>query len=321
MRFVTYNTGSDGERVGLLEDDTVYGLALGVDLLGLLGDDGERLYRAGESARQDPHEVIPLARARLRPPISRPPSIRDFIAFEQHVEGVAKLAGADGVSEVWYQQPLFYFTNPHAVLGPDDPVPIPPGCAEFDFELEVAAVIGRSGRNLTPDEAERHIAGYMIMNDWSARDLQFHEMRFGLGPAKGKDGAITLGPALVTPDELAPFRAGTAFDLGMRVLINGELFGEDRVNNMAWSFGELIAYASRGTWVRPGDIIGSGTCGGGCLAEKWGRDGTRQPTLSPGDEVTMAIDGLGTIRNVVTVASDLFHALPTRIRSATTPTG
>lgn len=313
MRFVTYDNGLNDDRVGLLDGDTVYGLAAGIDLLSLLGDDGERLHSAGESARRDPHEVIPLGETRLLPPLLRPPSIRDFIAYEQHVAGTAKLVGRDGVNPVWYEQPLFYFSNPHSVLGSDAEVPIPPGCAEFDFELEAAAVVGRSGTDLTPDEAERHIAGYMVMNDWSARDLQFHEMQFGLGPAKGKDSAITLGPALVTPDELAPFRAGTAFDLGMRVVVNGVPFGEDRMTNMAWSFGELISYASRGTWVRPGDIIGSGTIGNGCLAEKWGREGRRWPPLKPGDEVTMTIDGIGTISNTVAVPTRAPHLLPHRI--------
>lgn len=312
MRFVTYDTGQGDDRVGLLDGETVYGLAPGIDLLSLLGDDGERLHSAGESARRDPHEVIPLNQTHLLPPLLRPPSIRDFIAYEQHVAGTAKLVGKEGVNPVWYEQPLFYFSNPHSVTGADAEVPIPPGCTEFDFELEAAAVVGRSGTDLTPDQAERHIAGYMVMNDWSARDLQFHEMQFGLGPAKGKDSAITLGPALVTPDELAPFRAGTAFDLGMRVTVNGELFGEDRMSSMAWSFGELISYASRGTWVRPGDIIGSGTSGNGCLAEKWGREGRRRPPLKPGDEVTMTIDEIGTIRNTVALATGAPHLLPHR---------
>ena len=313
MRFVTYDNGSGDDRVGLLDGDTVYGLAPGVDLLGLLGDDGERLQQAGESARRDPHEVIAVGEIRLLPPLPRPPSIRDFIAYEQHVEGTAKLVGKSDVNPVWYEQPLFYFSNPHSVVGAGDEVPVPPGCAEFDFELEAAAVVGRSGTNLTPDQAERHIAGYLVMNDWSARDLQFREMQFGLGPAKGKDSAITLGPALVTPDELAPFRAGTAFDLGMRVLLNGVPFGEDRMTNMAWSFGELISYASRGTWVRPGDIIGSGTIGNGCLAEKWGREGRGWPPLKPGDVVTMTIDEVGTISNTVAATTSDPHPLTHRI--------
>jgi 2-keto-4-pentenoate hydratase/2-oxohepta-3-ene-1,7-dioic acid hydratase in catechol pathway len=125
---------------------------------------------------------------------------------------------------------------------------------------------------------------------------------FGLGPAKGKDGAITLGPSLVTPDELAPYRKGASFDLGMRVWINGVLYGEDRLHHMSWSFGDMISYASRGAWVRPGDIIGSGTCGGGCLAESWGRQGEVWPPLKPGDQVTMTVDRLGTISNVVAPA-------------------
>lgn len=195
---------------------------------------------------------------------------------------------------------VFYFTNPYAVVGPYDDVPVPPGCRTFDFELEVAAVIGTAGSDLSVAEAEHHIAGYTILNDWSARDVQAHEMRAHLGPAKGKDTVTTLGPVLVTADELRPFRHGASFDLAMRVSVNDVVIGEDRLSNMAWSFAEMVAYASRGTWVRPGDVLGSGTCGGGCLAELWGRHGRDAvPPVRPGDVVTMTVEQLGTIRNRV----------------------
>jgi 2-keto-4-pentenoate hydratase/2-oxohepta-3-ene-1,7-dioic acid hydratase in catechol pathway len=193
---------------------------------------------------------------------------------------------------------------------------MPPGCTVFDFELEVAAIIGVDGHNLPVEEAERHIAGYGIFNDWSARDLQIHEMRLGLGPAKGKDTASTLGPYLVTPDELEPYRQGDRFDLTMTVSVNGTLIGKDSLANSAWSFPELIAYASRGTDVRAGDILGSGTCGDGCLVEFWGRaSGERvPPPLAIGDTVTMQVDGLGTIENIV-VAGDPVHPVPTARRT------
>jgi len=173
-------------------------------------------------------------------------------------------------------------------------VAVPPGCRALDFELEVAAVIGREGRDLTPDDARSHIAGYTILNDWSARDLQSREMRVGLGPAKGKDFAVSLGPWVVTVDELEPLRADDRLDLDERAFVNGIELGSDTLANMGWSFEELVAYASRGTVVRPGDVLGSGTCGSGCLAELWGRNGRQDPPpLRPGDEVVLRVQGIG----------------------------
>jgi len=242
----------------------------------------------------------PISRdsVRLLPPV-QPPAIRDFITFEQHVAGAYKGIGRD-VPPEWYEIPTFYFTNPHCLIGATDSVPMPPGCELFDFELEVAAIIGRDGYNLTVEEAAEHIAGFAIFNDWSARDLQSYEMRIGLGPAKGKDTASTLGPYLVTPDELQKFRRGDRYDLPMSVFVNGKLIGSDTLANAAWSFAEMIAYATRGTTVRAGDIIGSGTCGNGCLLEFWGRNGKHDPPpLNVGDIVKMTVDGLGVIENAV----------------------
>ena len=220
----------------------------------------------------------PLADVPLLAPLV-PAAIRDFVAFEEHVEGVS--ASVDGKSEVvpeWYQAPTFYFTNPHTVLGPGEPVR-PPVTERLDFELEIAAVIGgvagSDGANLTPEAAASHIFGYTIMNDWSARDLQSREMKVRLGPAKGKDFGTSLGPWIVTADELAPFLDEDGF-LAVRaeVFVNGELVGEDLVSNMGWPFPELVAYAARNSRVVPGDVLGSGTVGnGGCLGELWGRAG------------------------------------------------
>jgi 2-keto-4-pentenoate hydratase/2-oxohepta-3-ene-1,7-dioic acid hydratase in catechol pathway len=294
MRFLTY-AEEEGDRVGVLEEGQVHALAPGVTMLDLLRRG--TLREAGEQALSGPTTVRPLSEVRVRAPIPDPPTVRDFMTFERHVEGVARLADRDArIPERWYEAPAFYFTNPYAIVGPDDDVPVPPGSRLFDLELEVAAVIGRAGRDVHPDDADTYIAGYTILIDWSARDLQFAEMQVRLGPTKGKDTATTLGPVLVTPDELEPWRTDTAYDLAMSVNINGRQIGQDRWSSMAFSYGDMIAYASRGTEVRPGDVLGSGTCGGGCLAELWGRQGPdAHPPLNPGDVVTVTVEQLGTL--------------------------
>jgi 2-keto-4-pentenoate hydratase/2-oxohepta-3-ene-1,7-dioic acid hydratase in catechol pathway len=284
-----------GGRVGLVDGEQVRLLAEGTDVLDVLRDPG--------SARPT-GEAVAVHRARLLPPLD-PPSIRDFLTFEQHVEGMVRLHRPPrDVHPRWYEAPTFYFSNPHSLVGAHDDVAIPPGCELLDYELEVAAVVGRDGRDLTPEAAREHIAAYTILNDWSARDLQFEEMQVGLGPAKGKDSAITLGPWLVTTDELEHHRRDDRLDLAMEVSVNGERIGGDSLANMAWSFEDLVAYASRGTWVRTGDVLGSGTCGGGCLAELWGRSGRREPRpLEVGDVVTMTVEGIGAISNRVVAGS------------------
>ncbi|OLL19997.1 MULTISPECIES: fumarylacetoacetate hydrolase family protein [unclassified Rhodococcus (in: high G+C Gram-positive bacteria)] len=239
-------------------------------------------------------------------------SIRDFITFEQHTLGSLRaVTGADEIPEDWYDAPAFYFTNPHAAIGSGTPVPMPPGCEMLDFELEVAVVIGKAGYNLSVDEAFDHVAGFTILNDWSARDLQGREMRVGLGPAKGKDTATTLGPVLVSVDEFVDYEVEGRFDLAMEVFVNDIRIGGDTLASMAWTFAELISYASRGTWVRPGDVLGSGTCGGGCLAELWGWHGDRRPPpLRIGDTVTMTVEGIGTIHNTVVAGPPLHPVRP-----------
>ena len=260
---------------------------------------------------------VDLSEVRLLAPVE-PPSIRDFSVFEQHVEGIRMGQGAT-VPDIWYESPFCYFSNPGAVSGPGDEIQVPPGCRELDLELEVAVIIGTAGSNLTPQQAGEHIAGYTIFNDWSARDLQFAEMRLGLGICKGKDFASTLGPWIVTPDELEPWRTGDRLDLDLRAQINGRELGDDTLANMAWSFEELLAYASRGTWIRPGDVIGSGTCGFGCLLELRGRFGPGDyPWLNAGDVVTLTVEGIGTMTNTIAPGVDpvpLAAARPGRLRS------
>ncbi|KUO15183.1 fumarylacetoacetate hydrolase family protein [Streptomyces dysideae] len=298
MKFATFV--HDGKRQsGIVADDQVHTFEHPVELLDLILEGEECLRGVGEHALTG-SPPVPVADVRLLPPL-QPPTVRDYMTFESHVAGVARGYG-DTVPEEWYAAPAFYFTNPYATIGAHEDVPVPPGCLRFDFELEVAAVIGVVGRDLTPEQAREHIIGYTILNDWSARDLQGREMRVKLGSAKGKDTATTLGPWLVTTDELEPHRNAEGFlDLALTVQVNGETIGRDRLANMAWTFEEMAAYASRGTWIRPGDVLGSGTCGnGGCLAELWGRNGALEPPpLIPGDTVTMTVEGIGTLSNTV----------------------
>jgi 2-keto-4-pentenoate hydratase/2-oxohepta-3-ene-1,7-dioic acid hydratase in catechol pathway len=277
-------------------------------LIDLLGDDGEKLQRAGETAARDPAAVHALAPVKLRPVIPNPPSIRDFYAFEQHVKAGRRSRGLDMIPE-WYELPVFYFTNPSALLGHGDAVAVPPGCHKLDFELEIAAVVGRRCSNLTVEEARRHIVGYTILNDWSARDLQRKEMLVGLGPAKGKDFASSLGPCLVTADELEPKRKGRAFDLAMTATVNGREWSRDTLANIYWSFEEMLSFASRGTTVMAGDVLGSGTCGTGCISELSQTHGEDKfPWLKPGDRVELTVEGIGTIANDV-VAGPPLHPL------------
>jgi 2-keto-4-pentenoate hydratase/2-oxohepta-3-ene-1,7-dioic acid hydratase in catechol pathway len=299
MRWATFMDDRGQERVGLVDGETVRALEPGVRLLDLLGDQGERLAEAVERAGRDPADVFDLSAVRLRSPIPVPPSVRDFYAFEQHVR-TARLRRGLEMEPDWYELPVFYFTNPAAMLGPGDDVAVPPGSQQLDFELEVAAVVGLGGSDLDPEAAERHIAGFAVMNDWSARDLQRREMKLSLGPAKGKDFATSLGPFLVTPDELEPYRKGRSFDLAMTATVNGVEYSRASLADIYWSFGQMLAYASRGTRVVPGDVIGSGTCGTGCILELSLVHGEEAyPWLKPGDEVVLEVEHLGRLANRV----------------------
>ena len=308
MRFVTFQDQSGREGVGRWIGDKVHAIRGVAALQDLLGDDGEKLMRAGEQAEKDPAAVLSAGTVKLRPPIARPPSIRDFYAFEQHVKAGRKSRGLEMVPE-WYELPVFYFTNPNALSGDGDKIAVPPGCQRLDFEVEVAAVVGRRCSNLKVSECASHIVGFMILNDLSARDLQRKEMLVGLGPAKGKDFATSIGPCLVTADELAPKRKAKAFDLGITASVNGREYTRANFADIYWSFEEMLSFASRGTNVMAGDVLGSGTCGTGCISElslTHGED--KYPWLKPGDKVEITVDGLGTLRNEV-VAGLPLHPL------------
>jgi fumarylacetoacetate (FAA) hydrolase len=218
-----------------------------------------------------------LAEVRLLAPIPRPPSVRDFYAFERHVATARAQRGLEMAPE-WYQIPVFYFSNPAAVFGPEDEITFPPESSAWDYELEAAAVMGGDGG----------IAGFTVLNDWSARDLQKMEMAVGLGPAKGKDFATSVGPVLVTPDELGDLR------LEMVARVNGEERSRGNLGEIHWSWDRLVEHAARNTRLVPGDVLGSGTVGTGCILEhgdgRW---------LQPGDVVELEIERIGVLRNTV----------------------
>lgn len=240
-----------------------------------------------------------LAEVELLAPI-QPRSFRDFYAFEEHVRNARKRRGLEMVPE-WYEIPVFYFSNTACIIGPNAPIRKPPDTNELDYELEMAAVIGREGSDIPVEEADNYIAGFTILNDWSARDIQRREMKVGLGPAKGKDFATSIGPYLVTPDELKEHiieegARGKRYDLTMTASVNGRQYSRGNARDMHWTFAELIAYASRNTVLRPGDLIGSGTVGTGCILEF--PEGT-YPWLQPGDVVRLEIEELGVLENTV----------------------
>jgi fumarylacetoacetate (FAA) hydrolase len=335
MKLVTYVTSSasarDEGRAGVLYHDLVLDLArlgtwaarhgtslpaihgaegLPTTMLELLrlGPDGmtgvrAALARAEQARPEDLREEQGMASAlesiRLRTPLPDPPSLRDGYAFEQHVKAARARRGVGMIPE-WYGFPVFYFSNTSALYGPDEAVPYPRASRELDFELEIAAVIGREGRDISAEEAPGYIAGYMVMNDWSARDLQREEMKLNMGPFKGKDFATSLGPWLVTADELADRRLGTGkderYDLSMTGRINGDQLTRANTRDMYFTFPQLIERAAEHVRLRPGDIIGSGTCGTGCILEL----GTeRHRWLQPGDVVELEIERLGLLRNVI----------------------
>ena len=233
----------------------------------------------------------------LYPPLPRPTSLRDFYAFEAHVATANANRGRE-VPPEWYEFPVFYFSNPNAIFGPGETIPYPAFSQALDYELEVACVIGTAGRDIKESDAGAHIFGYTILNDWSARDIQRREMRVGLGPAKGKDFASSLGPWITTPEELTDRATGRpgVYDLVMSARVNGEERSQGNWKDIHYSFGEMIARASTDAYLLPGDVLGSGTVGTGCLLELTRGQG---PWLAPGDVVSLEIERLGTLENRV----------------------
>jgi fumarylacetoacetate (FAA) hydrolase len=289
MKFATISTLRRTSQPALVDGDRVYTLPYS-DMLAVISAGAEKA--AGRASR----DALSIEEVRFRSPLN-PNTLRDGYAFEQHVKTANKNRGRE-VPEEWYQFPVFYFTNPNAIFGHEEEIPYPPYTRAMDYELEIAAVIGKEGINIKPEEAEGYIFGYTIFNDWSARDVQRKEMAVGLGPAKGKDFASTLGPVIVTRETLADRAVGRpgVFDLSMAARVNGVEMSRGNFKDMHWSFGELVARASDSVKLFPGDVIGSGTVGTGCLLELTKFQG---PWLQPGDIVELEIERIGVLRNTI----------------------
>ncbi|HEY3991308.1 MAG TPA: fumarylacetoacetate hydrolase family protein [Ktedonobacteraceae bacterium] len=296
MKLVTFKTINNTTYAGIVRHERV--LPLNYPTLLELLQDPDGMARARKLAESD-ELGLALQEIKLLTPVPNPPTMRDFYAFEQHVAAARAQRGLGMIPE-WYEIPTFYFTNTSEIYGHNEPVPYPEGSHELDIELEIACVIGREGKDISVDEAADFIAGYTIMNDWSARDFQRQDMKLNLGPGKGKDFATSLGPWLVTPDELASRRTGSGaserYDMTMLARVDGQEISRGNFQQIYYSFLQLIAYASRNTRLRPGDVIGSGTVGTGCLLEI----GTNvHPWFQRGETIELEIEGIGILRNAV----------------------
>lgn len=301
MRYLSFLApGEQRTRLGaLIAEDRVVSLARGdlpTDMLSLI-QAGPEAWEECEILARSTQSVWPLDQVKVKAPLQNPPTLRDFYAFETHVKTANQNRGRE-VPEEWYDFPVFYFTNPHTIQGPGEDVAMPAFTQALDYELEVAAIIGKPGGDIPADKALEHVFGFTIMNDWSARDVQRKEMKVGLGPAKGKDFATSLGPWIVTPDELA--RRGSerpgVYNAAMLARVNGEERSRGNWSDIYFSFGELIARASEGVELLAGDVIGSGTVGTGCLLEITKGEG---PWLNKGDKVELEIEGIGKLENRV----------------------
>jgi fumarylacetoacetate (FAA) hydrolase len=258
---------------------------------------GELLDRF-EQADEEDDAIAHAADLSFGPPILRPASLRDFYAFERHVGTMWKRRDMP-IPEAWYRLAVFYFSNVSEIRAPGQPVWAPGGSSELDYELEIAALVDTPVKDLAAARGEEAIGGYTIMNDWSARDLQRDETAVRLGPAKGKDFATTLGPWLITPDELADRRSGKGYDLTATAEVNGQEISRGSWSSIAFSFGEMVERASADVQLVAGDVLGSGTLGTGCLLEMKDESGFGR-WLEPGDAVTLRVERLGELTSPVT---------------------
>ena len=289
MKFATVSTLRHTSQPAIVIEDRVHTLPY-PDMLAVIAEGAEK------AANKAAKESLSVDEVQFLSPL-KPTTLRDGYAFEQHVVTANRNRGRD-VPQEWYEFPVFYFTNPNAVFGHDDEIPYPQYTNAMDYELEIAVVIGKIGMNINAGDAEHYIFGYTIFNDWSARDVQRKEMAVGLGPAKGKDFASAFGPVIVTREALADRATGRpgVFDLEMVARVNGKELSRGNFKEMHWSFGDIIARASDSTMLFPGDVIGSGTVGTGCLLELTKFQG---PWLNEGDVVELEIERIGILKNMV----------------------
>lgn len=328
MKLLTYSPVAGVERLGVLIGDKILDLEFGHRAaagvvpfpLGYLPSNILDFLRLGNAAmdtasalckwfesNEDKEDIAEFwyyaSSVSLCSPVPRPTSMRDGYAFRQHVEAARRNRGLEMIPE-FDDIPIFYFTNHQAVFGPGE-IPVQEmHLNQLDFELECAIVIGKQGSNIPANQADEYIAGYMVMNDWSARALQMQEMKLNLGPAKGKDFATSLGPWLVTKDELEERKISTPngdkYDLEMKTIINGKEISKGNVKDMSWTFAQIIERASYGVTLYPGDVIGSGTCGTGCFLELNGSKVYNPPMwVMPDDVVDCSVELLGTLSNTV----------------------
>jgi 2-keto-4-pentenoate hydratase/2-oxohepta-3-ene-1,7-dioic acid hydratase in catechol pathway len=289
MIFATISVTQNSTQPALIANDQAHTLPF-ADMRAVIEAGAEH---AASLASKD---SFALDEVKFHAPI-RPTTLRDAYAFEQHVKTANQNRGRD-VPPEWYKFPVFYFTNPHSIFGHEDVIPYPHYTSQLDYELEIAVVIGKRGRDIKPEDAPNHIFGYTIFNDWSARDIQREEMKVGLGPAKGKDFASGLGPVVVTHESIADKQTERpgVYDLNMTAKINGVEKSRANLKDIFWSFGEIIARASDSVELMPGDVIGSGTVGTGCLLELTKAQG---PWLQEGDVVELEIERIGILRNTI----------------------
>lgn len=323
MKLVSIASGSE-KPVGILIENRIYPLQDNAAAAGLAAPATMRELLLGEEkgmdiARDVERRILEgkiegpfvlIDQACLLAPVPEPTSCRDGYAFRQHVEAARRNRKVEMIPE-FDEYPIFYFTNHNAIQGPGDVWCMPDHFRQLDFELEVAVVIGKRGRNIKAEHADRYIAGYMIMNDMSARTLQMEEMKLNLGPAKGKDFSTVIGPWLVTPDELETYKVaaksghtGDRFDLEMKCFVNGIQVSQGNVAQMDWTFAEIIERCAYGVDILPGDVIGSGTVGTGCFLELNGTGLLNDPGYQPqwlkeGDVVEMTVTGLGRLSNSI----------------------
>ena len=303
MKLLTYDVGS-GPRAGALVDDRVLDVTvlLGAAetlrdvhaLLALADSPLERLQAALAANSVGPS--VPLASVRLRAPVLQPPTVRDFFDFEAHAGHWRRLRN-EQIPEPWYRLPIFYFSNPLRIIGHDDDMPYPTASEQLDYELELGAVIGREGSDVAEADGLAYIAGFTIFCDWSARDLQRDESLVGLGPAKGKDFCTSLGPLVVTTDEMAPYIKNGRLAVRCTLKVNGEQWMDGDGGTMHHTWGQFVERASHDSRIVPGDVFGSGTVGGGTVSEAMHGRYPQARYLQPGDVVELDVEGIGVLRN------------------------